>query len=155
MRKPIRAGLRERGNALIEFALSFGLLFAVFSGVFQFGYAYFVYNELESAVRSGARYASLRVYDSATAEPTEAYRTAVRNMVIYGNPSGGGQPVAPGLSADNVTVAVTMERNVPKSVSVSVASYSINAVVKTITLHGKPRLSLAYMGRFAPPPAEE
>ncbi len=67
----MRLGRRaERGNAMIEFALSFGLLFAVFSGVFQFGYALYVYNSLESAVRAGARYASQRTYDSATAPPT-------------------------------------------------------------------------------------
>jgi len=146
-----RAGSsRERGNTLIEFALSFALLFAVFAGVFQFGYAYHVYNSLESAVRGGARYASLCVYDSATAAPSNAYLAAVRNMVVYGNPGGTGTPVAPGLTPEKVSVVMTMDRNVPYEVTVAITGFQINAVVKAFTLNGKPRLRCPFMGRFAP-----
>ena len=59
----------QRGNTLVEFALSFSLLVPVFLGVYEFGYAFYVYNEMQTAVRSGARYASRRVYDSATSYP--------------------------------------------------------------------------------------
>jgi Flp pilus assembly protein TadG len=140
----------ERGNAMVEFALSFGLLFAVFAGVFQFGYAFYVYNTLESAVRAGARYASLRTYDSATSTPSAAYLTAVRNMAVYGNPSGGTQPVAPGLTPEKVTLTVTMEKNVPVRVAVGITNYTIDAVVRSFTLTSKPRATFPYMGRFAP-----
>ncbi len=143
-------GRSQRGNAVIEFALSFGLLFSVFAGVFQFGYFYYVYNSLESAVRGGARYASLRVYDSATATPSSAFTTAVRNMVVYGNPAGGGQPAAPGLTPAKVTITVTMYRNVPQKMTVAIADFPINAVVASITLNGKPKATFPYMGRFAP-----
>ena len=85
--RPItQAGRRERGNTLVEFALSFALLFTVFTGVFRFGYVYYLYNRLESSVRGGARYGSLRAYDSATATPSGGYQTAVQNMAVYGNP---------------------------------------------------------------------
>jgi len=147
----VRAGSsRERGNALIEFALSFALLFAVFAGVFQFGYAYHVYNSLETAVRGGARYASLLVYDSATAAPSGAYLAAVRNMVVYGNPDGTGVPVAPGLTAEKVSVVMTMNRNVPYEVTVAITGFQISAVVTAFTLNGKPRIRCPFMGRFAP-----
>lgn len=138
----MRLGRRgERGNAMIEFALSFGLLFTVFGGVFQFGYAFYVYNTLESAVRSGARYASLRTYDS-------AYLTAVRNMVVYGNPAGGGQSVAPGLTPANVTV--TPNHNVPTLVVVGITNYKIDGVLRSFTLTNKPQATFPYMGRWAP-----
>ena len=55
---------KSGGNALIEFALAFGFLFPVLTGTFQFGYAFFVYNELQTAVREGARYAAFKTYDS-------------------------------------------------------------------------------------------
>jgi len=146
-----RAALqRERGNTLIEFALSFALLFTIFAGVFQFGYAYTVYNSLETALRGGARYASLRVYDSATATPSDTYLTAVRNMVVYGNPDGTGVPVAPGLTAEKVSVSMTMDRNVPYEVTVAITGFQIDAVVTTFTLTGKPRITCPFMGRFAP-----
>ena len=140
----------ERGNAMIEFALSFGLLFAVFSGVFQFGYALYVYNALESAVRAGVRYASLRTYDSATATPSSAYLTGVRNVVVYGNPAGGGQSVARGLTPAHVTLTVTFDHNVPALVAVGITNYTISAVVRSFTLTNKPNAAFPYMGRFAP-----
>ena len=135
---------------MIEFALSFGLLFSVFSGVFQFGYAFYVYNSLESAVRSGVRYASLRTYDSATATPSSAYLTAVRNMVVYGNPAGGGQSVALGLTPANVTVTVPMPNKVPALVVVGISGYKIDGVVGSFKLTKKPQATFPYMGRWAP-----
>ena len=135
---------------MIEFALSFSLLFAVFSGVFQFGYAFYVYNSLESAVRSGARYASLRTYDSATATPSAAYLTAVRNMAVYGDPAGAGQSVARGLAPAHVTVAVTMANGVPTLVAVGITNYTINGVLRSFTLTSKPKAAFPFMGRFAP-----
>lgn len=150
MRARLKNLRAERGSATIEFALSFALLFAVFTGVFQFGYAFYQYNYLESAVRAGARYASLRVYDSSTATPSAAYLTAVRNMVLYGSPSGGVQPVTRGLTADKVSVTVTMERNVPRRVSVAVVNYQIDAVFTKLSLNGKPKAVFRYLGRYAP-----
>ena len=145
------AGRRgRRGNALVEFALSFGLLFAVFAGVFQFGYVYYVYNTLESAVRGGARYASLRVYDSATSTPSSAYLTAVRNMVVYGNPSASGQALAPGLTPEKVSVTVAMEKKVPARITVAITNYTVSAVVRSFTLADKPRVTFPFTGRFAP-----
>ena len=63
----------RRGNAMLEFALASSILVPLFAGVFQFGYTLYVYNNLDSAVRGGARYASLRAYDSATASPSAAF----------------------------------------------------------------------------------
>jgi len=146
----IRRRGAERGSALVEFALSFSLMFTVFAGVFQFGYAYYLYNTLESAVRGGARYASLRVYDSATGSPSAGYLSAVRNMVMYGNPSGSGPPTAPGLTPEKVNVTVTMDRNVPVLITVGITNYTIYAVVRSFTLNDKPRASFTYTGRFAP-----
>ena len=140
----------QRGDAIIEFALSFAFLFSIFTGVFQFGYAFYQYNYLENAVRGGARYASLRAYDSATSTPSAAYLTAVRNMVLYGDPSGGAQPVTPGLTADKVTVTMTFERNVPRRVTVAISNYQIDAVFTRLTLSNKPKVSFPFLGRYAP-----
>ncbi len=145
------SGGRERGGAFIEFALSFALLFSIFAGVFQFGYAFYIYNTLENAVRAGARYASLRVYDSGTETPSAAYLSAVRNTVVYGSPSGGGQPVVAGLTTSHVIVTMTMERNVPVQVAVAINEYTIDALFTSFNLTGKPAAAFPYVGRFAPP----
>lgn len=141
----------ERGNAIIEFVLSCGLLFAIFSGVFQFGYAFYLYNVLENAVTAGARYASLRTYDSSSATPSASYLTAVRNVVVYGDPAGGQNPVAPGLDPSAVAVTVSMEAGVPRRVRVAIASYKLDAAIKVFQLTGKPFAEFPYVGRFAPP----
>ncbi len=145
-----RARETRRGNTLVEFALSFGLLFALLTGVFQFGYAYYVYNTLEGAVRGGARYASVRVYDSSTSTPSAAFLSAVQNMVVYGNPSGGGPAMAAGLTPQNVTVSVAMDRNVPVRITVGITGYTINSAIRSFTLTNKPRATFPFMGRFAP-----
>lgn len=145
----MRAGAR-RGSATIEFALSFAFLFSIFTGVFQFGYSYFAYNTLESAVRAAGRYASLHTYDSPTDTPSDAYLADVRNVAVYGNPAGAGQPVAPGLTPANVNVVMVMDRNVPYRVRVSITNYRIDAVFTSLTLNGKPSAAFQFLGRYAP-----
>ncbi len=141
---------RQRGNAMLEFALAFVVVFPLFTGGFRFGYSYYIYNNLQSAVRGAARYASLRTYDSSTATPSTAYLAAVRNMAVYGNPAGGTRPVAPGLTASNIGVTVTMDRGVPRQVRVAVSEYRINSLFGTIDLRGKPSMTVCYIGNFAP-----
>jgi Flp pilus assembly protein TadG len=147
----MRRGTRqlERGNAMLEFALAFSFLFSLFTGVFQFGYTYYVYNNLVTAARSGARYASLRTFDSGTGTPSTAYTDAVRNMTVYGDPSGGSQPVVPGLSSANVSLQVDTSNNVPRSVTVGISNYKIDAVFSSFTFN-KPKVTFAYVGRYAP-----
>jgi Flp pilus assembly protein TadG len=150
MKGPLQHRNTQRGNAIIEFAVSFAFLFSVFTGVFQFGYAFYQYNALENAVRGGARYASLRVYDSATSTPSAAYLSAVRNMVLYGNPTGGTVPITRGLTPDKVSVTMTFERNVPHRVAVAVVNYQIDAVFTRLSLNNKPKVSFPFLGRYAP-----
>ncbi|PYT16270.1 MAG: hypothetical protein DMG59_10945 [Acidobacteria bacterium] len=140
----------RRGNAMVEFAVSLPILFLAFYGCFQFGYYFYIYNRLESAVRAGARYASLRSYDSSSSTPADDFLTAVRNTVVYANPSGGTQPVVPGLAAGNVNLTVTMTNSVPAQMTVSITGFTINAFFGTWTLAQKPVATFRYGGRYAP-----
>jgi Flp pilus assembly protein TadG len=56
----------QAGNAMLEFAIGAGVMVAIFTGTFQFGYNFYRYNTLATAVSNGARYASLRHYDLAS-----------------------------------------------------------------------------------------
>jgi Flp pilus assembly protein TadG len=140
---------RSAGNAIIEFALIFPLIFTIFTGVFQFGYALYVYNELQTAVRSGARYASALAYESSAGSPAPAYLQAVRNTVVYGSPTASGSPVVPGLTTSHVSVSVSSSNNVPDKVSVAITNYSLNALFKSYALSGKPAATFEYVGRLA------
>ena len=109
----------------IEFALVLPLLVSLFLGTWQFGYAYYLYGELEQAVRDGGRYASLISYDAA--DPS-SYQSAVKNAVVYGNPAGGTQPIVPGLLPSNVTVTMSFAGAIPTAVTVSISGYRLPAI---------------------------
>lgn len=141
---------RRKGSAIVEFAVGSGVLLAMFSGTFDFGYTLIQYNRLETAVAQGARYASLAPYDSATANPSSAFVLAVRNMVLYGNPAGGTAPVLGGLTPSNVELRVTFANGVPASVQVSITGYNIYALFGNHALNGKPEVTYAYQGLWAP-----
>ncbi|MDX1979242.1 MAG: TadE/TadG family type IV pilus assembly protein [Bryobacteraceae bacterium] len=142
---------KSRGSVITEFALGSALLFTLLTGTFQFGYTFYQYNHLHSAVRSAALYASLRSYDSPSQAPSPAFRDAVRNMAVFGSPvpEPGRPPVAPGLSAENVDVRVTFQNQLPVSVTVSIVDYPITGLFKTYTFHNSPRITFRYLGRFA------
>jgi hypothetical protein len=144
-----RSGNR-RGNAMLELAIATGILVPAFTGVFQFGYTFFVYNNLGSAVRGGARYASMRTYDSNSATPSAGFSTAVKNMVVYGNPSGTGAPVAPGLTTAHVQVLPNMKGPIPQSITVRIGGYTVNAIFKSTTFNAKPSTTFEYTGTPAP-----
>lgn len=150
IRKPGR-GRRQRGNAMIEFALSFTLLVPLFLGMVEFGHAFYVYNSLQNAVRAGARYASMRNYDSDSETPSQAFQTAVQNMVVYANPAGGQNPVAPQLTPEQVTVTMEFQSGVPNRVIVGVGEYKANSVVRLVEFNQKPHVIMPYSGRYAPP----
>jgi Flp pilus assembly protein TadG len=143
-------GRGERGNSLIEFALSFLFLFPMMYGTYQFGMAFFQYNELQAAVRNGARYAGYRTYNSSNATPSADYAAAVQNMVVFGSPDGGTTPLAPGLTTSMVTVTPVYANGVPDRITVAISGYPLNVMFTTITLN-KPSASFPYMGVYQPP----
>jgi Flp pilus assembly protein TadG len=139
----------ERGSSLVEFALAFSMLFTIFAGAYEFGYAFFMYNQLETAVRDGARYSSFRTYDSASCTPSAGFQTAVKNTVLYGNPDGGAKPVIPGLTAANITLTPTCSGGLPAAFTVSITNYRLRTMFLTATLN-KPAATFPYVGVYAP-----
>ena len=135
----------ERGNAVLEFALGFALLWALFAGIFQFGYSFWVYNTVLTSVANAAELGSKMTYD--TANPSQ-FTTALTNMVVYGNTSAGTAAIVPGLTTSNVSVSVTPQGGTPTNVSVSITNFTIDAVFAKFTFNGKPRATVAYMGQI-------
>src|SRR5262249_55770439 len=136
----------ERGNAVLEFALGFSVLWMLFAGVYQFGYAFYVYNRLMAAVTNAAQLGAKISYD--TGDPS-TFATKLKNMVVYAdestpdNPS----PIVSGLSDSNVNVSVTTDANgIPRDVTVTIVNYQINTLFKTFTLVSKPRATTMYYG---------
>ena len=141
---------------MLEFALGSSVLLAAFGGTFQFGYTFYRYNALQTAVTDGARYASVRPYNSTTTTPKDDFLLAVRNMVVYGSPAGGTTPVTPGLTIDKVTLTPSFTNSagvvlgVPTFMTVAISGYAIDAIFATTTLTGKPKVTYPYVGIYSP-----
>ena len=142
---------------MVEFALASSLLIPIFIGTFQFGYAFYVYNLLSTQVRAGARFASMRTYRCGSSSSMAAYKTAVRNVVRFGNPTGTGTVIEPGLADNQVSVSIKTAAGVdadathtPSYVVVTTANYSVDAVITTFSFNGKPTVQFPYLGLYAP-----
>jgi hypothetical protein len=72
----------------------------------ELGRAFWQYNTLTKSVRDAVRYASGQgLYGSGgVVLLTDELRTAVQNLVVYGNSAGTGAPLLAGLTTSNVTL---------------------------------------------------
>ena len=146
-------GRGARGHAMLELALSAGVMVACLAGTFQFGYTFYVYNRLLTAVGNGARYAAQRTYRAATPEDLEKGRLAIRNMVVYGDsrPQPDAVPVVPGLAPAQVQVEWRSgDDGAPNTVSIAISQYAINAVFGEFTFAGRPGVEFPYVGPYSP-----
>ena len=86
---------------MLELAVSAGVMVTCLAGTFQFGYTFYVYNQLVTAVGNGARYAAQRTYRAATPDDIDRGNAAIRNMVVYGDaqPATDAAPVVAGSDA--------------------------------------------------------
>jgi hypothetical protein len=134
-----------------------GVFVFLFTGTFQFGYSFYVYNNIANAVRSGARYGSLANYPGATptadSMPASPYTVAVQNVTVYGTPTPAANsiPVTPGLTRNNIVVNVAFTNGAPGVVSVKITDFNINSIFGNWMLAGKPFTSFTYSGHWSPP----
>ena len=153
----------RRGNAMVEFALASVILFPIFIGTFQFGYSFYIYNLLTTQIRAGARYASMRTFNCPDSASIRNYKTAVQNMVVYGNPAPGASDpaIVSGLTVSQIDVEIKAadgttdadSSHFPVTVTVatsSVTPFTIDAVFKKFSFSGHPSLQFPYTGQFAP-----
>jgi len=144
---------RERGHAMLELAVCAGVMLVLLSGTFQFGYIFYLYNQLVTAVGNGARYAAQRTYRAAAKQDVELGTAAIRNMVVYGDPrpATGARPVVPNLSPEQIEVNwVKQGDGAPSAVELAVRRYAINAVFRSFTFDRRPAVQFPYVGRYAP-----
>jgi Flp pilus assembly protein TadG len=113
----------ERGSTLVEFAIGVTVFVTVMFAVLEFGRALWVHNALADAARRGARYAVTHSAGDAD---------QVKNVVVYGDPAGGGQPMLSNLSAANVDVTYNGFGLNDGTVSVKITNYQFQFVIPII-----------------------
>ena len=143
----------QRGHAILELAVCATAMVSCLAGTFEFGHTFYVYNQLVTAVGNGGRYAAMRTYRAASATDVEKGAKAIRNMVVYGDaqPPLDAAPVVAHLTPEQVDVHwVPDASGAPTAVSVSIRSFAVDVVFKTVTFTGKPGVEFPYVGRYAP-----
>jgi Flp pilus assembly protein TadG len=143
----------QRGHAMLELAVSAGVMVSCLAGTFQFGYTFYTYNQLVTMVGNGARYAAQRTYRTGTDQDVERGNAAIRNMVVYGDaqPVPGAVPVVPKLTPEQVEVRWALAGDgAPVTVNVAIKGYTMDAIFRSFTFDGRPSVEFPYVGRYAP-----
>ena len=143
---------------MIELAISAAVMVSCLGGTVQFGYTFYIYNELVSAVGNGGRYAAMRTYRSASPADIEKGKAAIRNMVVYGDarPAPGTPPQVANLRPEQVRVDWIKDESgdKPGFVDVSIADYTADAAFGMFRFTGRPAVEYPFVGRYAPSESE-
>jgi len=118
----------------VEFAIAATVFVTAMFAVIEFGRALWTHNALADAARRAARYA----VNQPASNPAGAKVTgtnvgpsiaAIRNVAIYGNPAGTGQPMVSGLAPANLDVKYTNFGVGSGTVAVTVINYQFQFVI--------------------------
>jgi len=113
----------ERGSTLVEFSIGVTVFATAMFAVLEFGRALWTHNALTDAARRGARYAVMNAAsDSAS----------VKNVVVFGDPAGTGNPMLPNLAAENVQVVYDNYGLDEGTVTVSITDYQFKFVIPVV-----------------------
>ncbi len=136
---------------MIELAVCAGVMVSCLAGVFQFGYTFYVYNQLVTAVGNGGRYAAMRTYREATASDLEKGRAAIQNMVVYGDTRPTVlNPVVANLRTDQVQWNGEGRQRRADLGAGGDPQLSCEHGFQSISLDGRPGAEFPYLGRYAP-----
>jgi hypothetical protein len=142
--KRLRHSGKQAGNAMLEFALAASLLAVIFVGIYQFGYAFYVYNKLHLNVYNAAMFSSMTVYDAS--DPAR-FSDTIRNLVLYGTVDAGAKPIVPGLAAANIDITLNPVAGLPTVVTVQIRNFRIDSVFAKHLLRDKPRVTTLFIGQ--------
>ncbi|MDD2659476.1 MAG: TadE/TadG family type IV pilus assembly protein [Methylococcales bacterium] len=124
---------KQKGSSTVEFAMLLPLLLLLVVMVAELGIRFYQLNTLTKSVQDAARYLSdVSVNKANTATD---YANA-RNLTVYGNAAGTGNPVLSGLTADNITTSNPDANHVQVAATYTSALPglpSLNAIVNLAT----------------------
>jgi TadE-like protein len=128
----------ERGVQLVEVAIVIPILVLLFAGVAEFGRYFYEYTTLAKGARVGARFLASKSVMSGT-----DWKGPAKNLVIYGNTAGTGDPILPGTSDKNVDIKyVGGPAGLPDTVTVTIINYKHEPLFDLGKLLNNTKLSL-------------
>jgi Flp pilus assembly protein TadG len=143
----------ERGVQLVELAIVLPVMMLFFAAVAEFGRYFYEYTTLAKGSRVAVRYL-------ATASTDGTDDAAAKNLVIYGNLAGSGNPILSNLTSGNVTITrrnsagTPMVGGVPTTVTVEIVNYQhtpifdlagLTKTSATLAIAIKPSVTMRYL----------
>ncbi len=131
----------ERGVQLAELAIVLPILLILFGATAEFGRFFYEYSTLAKGTRIGARYLI-------TTPISEIEKAKARNLVVYGNTEGTGEPVVKGLTTENIVITArnndgeAIVAGVPTTITVEVSGFQHESFVNLGGLINNDNLSL-------------
>jgi len=126
----------DRGTQLVELAIVLPLFMILFGATAEFGRYFYEYSTLAKATRVGTRYLT-----SAAVNSTED--TNAKNLVVYGNIAGTGNPVINGLTPANISVTRSGgTTSLPQTVTIQVVNFKYEPMLNLGTLTHNSTFSL-------------
>jgi hypothetical protein len=129
----------ERGTQLVELAIVLPVMLLLLVITAEFGRYFYTYTTLAKATRSGARYLT-------TAPGNGSMDGDAKNLVVYGNTEGEGDPIVAGLDTTNVIVereGGNLSAGMPERVTVKIEGYDYVPLFNIAGISGKEGMSLA------------
>ena len=92
---------------MIEFLIVLPICMMLVMATAEFGRAFMQYNALTKGLRDGARHVASNALVGTTGviNISGATQAEAQNLVVYGNTSGSGAPILPGLTTGAIAVA--------------------------------------------------
>ena len=117
---------RQKGTAIVEFALILPLLLLLTMITTEFGRAIYQYNTIVKSLRNATRYLSLQTPNT---QITEA-----QNLVVFGNIAGTGTALVPGLTLSQVTPTWQTTGSAPliNTVKITVTGYTFRSMFTSV-----------------------
>jgi Flp pilus assembly protein TadG len=115
----VKQRMSQRGLSTVEFTVALPLLLFLLLAVSEFGRAFLQYTTLTHAIRHSARYVASQALrgQAGTVNLDAGLVAAARSLTVYGNTTGTGTPLLPGLVPANVTVRDLGGGNIAVNVS--------------------------------------
>lgn len=118
---------RQRGTAIVEFALILPLLLLLTMITTEFGRAIYQYNTIVKSLRAATRYLSLQTPNTKTTEASK--------LVVFGNIAGTGSALVPGLTVANVatpTWQLAGSNPLMNTVTITVTGYTFHSLFTSV-----------------------
>lgn len=128
----VRRRTTEKGLAIVEAAITLPFILMLLMATSEIGRAIYQYNAVVKSVRDAARFlAEPGTTSTGVLAISEAQTATAKNLTVFGNPAGSGEPIVPGLATGDVTVGIVSAQYVQVT-----AQYTFQPLFGAIPMFG-------------------